>query len=206
MSVTAQQTQVPVASGSPFIASSPSSRQYQSPANVDTPRTQTTTRQAGSPHSSRRPSRKQSGNTNKVNSSDPAGSQRSASSTPRVQELPRATRASPAAVFTASSPAPSPLVPQAQSRDQRDQPSGPPLYHLQGRPQIRGINHQVHPLPPHSLTALYLLKHLRALRLRPDRSTIHLHHPSVTEETRKRSMTVSIDLEWHMATIISQIP
>ena len=127
MSVTAQQTQVPVASGSPFIASSPSSRQYQSPANVDTPRTQTTTRQAGSPHSSRRPSRKQSGNTNKVNSSDPAGSQRSASSTPRVQELPRATRASPAAAFTASSPAPSPLVPQAQSRDQRDQPSGPPF-------------------------------------------------------------------------------
>ena len=136
MSVTAQQTPVP--SSSPFIGSSPSShRQYHSPANADSPRTQGGTRQTGSPHSSRRPSRKQSGNSSKVNNLEapqqsqghsPGGSQRSASSTPRVQEPVKATRSSPVAPLSASSPQVQPS--QAHTRDKRDlssrQPFAPP--------------------------------------------------------------------------------
>ena len=125
MQVAPHQSQPPVGPGSYTVDPSPSSRrQYQqSPPASEHARSPSNNK--GSPHSSRRPSRRPSGNTSQPGTSD--GHQAvSGPNTPRVPDIP-ATHASPVAPMTASSPSYDPQRSRREQRSQNAQAGGPPF-------------------------------------------------------------------------------
>lgn len=134
MQVAPQQTQSPVAQGTYAADPSSSSRRQYSQQTAQADDQSRTAHARGSPHSSRRPSRRPSGNDSQVHNTDapyqstyqsPAGSFPSNPTTPRGQDMATATYATPIAPATASSPP----YPQTR-RDQRAQQAhqgGPPI-------------------------------------------------------------------------------